>query len=83
MKKILFFVFISTMLSITPVLGQLKVHSNGNVTIKPNSTATALSPLSVGDTGEQNVTVTVRRVTSQYDLRALLAGRVQVTGITQ
>lgn len=75
MKKIFTFLFVFMVLAITSAFGQLRVATNGNVTIKPNSTATPLSPLSVGDTGEQNVTVTARRITSEYDLRALLAGQ--------
>lgn len=75
MKKISTLVFVSMLFTITSVFGQLKVANNGNVTIKPNSTATPLSPLSVGDTGEQNVTMTARRITSEYDVRALLAGQ--------
>jgi|AGTN01.1.fsa_nt_gi hypothetical protein len=75
MKKIFTFLFVLMLLGITSVFGQLKVATNGNVTIKPNSTATPLSPLSVGDTGEQNVTVTAYRTTSGYDINSKIAGQ--------
>lgn len=75
MKKIFLLILVSTVLSITSALGQLKVANNGNVTIKPNTTATPLSALSVGDTGEQNVTVTAFKTASAYDVRAMLAGQ--------
>jgi hypothetical protein len=75
MKKISTLVFVSMLFTITSVFGQLKVANNGNVTIKPNSTATPLSPLSVGDTGEQNVTATFYRTTSAYDINSKIAGQ--------
>ncbi len=75
MKKIITFLFVFMLLCITSAFGQLKVATNGNVTIKPNSTATPLSPLSVGNTGEQNVTVTSYRTTTIYDVVGNLAGQ--------
>lgn len=75
MKKIFISSLFFMLLSITFTFGQLKVGNNGNVAIKPNSTATLLSPLSVGNTGEQNVTATMYRTTSGYDVQAKFAGQ--------
>lgn len=75
MKKIFTYMFVTMLLGIAPLWGQLKVSNNGNVTIKPNSSLTPLSALSVGDTGEQNVTATVFKSTNGYDVGAKLAGQ--------
>ncbi len=75
MKKIISFLCIVVLFGTFAGMAQLKVSSNGNVTIKPNSTATPLSALSVGDTGEQNVTATAYKTTSGYNVRARLAGQ--------
>lgn len=75
MKKIFTLSLFFMLLGMTSAFGQLKVANNGNVTIKPNSTATPLSPLSVGNTGEQNVTATMYKTTSGYDIQAKFAGQ--------
>lgn len=75
MKKLITFLSVLMLLGITSVFGQLKVANNGNVAIQPNSTATPLSALSVGDIGINNVMVTAYKETSGYILQASLAGQ--------